>query len=203
VSSTAHRRSAPGLAAARAQVVATRVHGEPARRPRVEYQGLVTRGIAFTIDAAVVNIVAVVVAAAAALIVSALSLPDSLDKVLVAGGAWLFLLWSAAYFVTFWSSTGQTPGDRVMKIQVVRAEDGTLLRPRRSLLRLAGVMLAALPLFLGFLPILLSKRRRGLHDMIAGSVVVGAEEPGTESVREHQDPHADSTGLSRRSPSRP
>lgn len=158
----------------RAQVVATRVHGEPAR-PRLEYQGLVTRGIAFAIDAAVVNVVAVVVAAAAALIESALSLPDSVDTALVAAGAWLFLLWSAGYFVIFWSSTGQTPGNRLMKIRVVRAEDSALLRPWRSLLRLLGLMLAALPLFLGFLPILVNERRRGLQDWIGGSVVVGAD----------------------------
>jgi uncharacterized RDD family membrane protein YckC len=138
----------------------------------------VTRGIAFTIDAVIVNVIAVEMAAAAALILSALSLPDSLNTVLVAAELG-FLLWSAAYFVTFWSSTGQTAGNRVMQIRVMRAADGAVLRPRQSLVRLAGVMLAALPLFLGFLPILLNKRRRGLHDMIAGSVVVGAAAPGT------------------------
>ena len=36
-------------------------------------------------------------------------------------------------------------------------------------------MLAALPLFAGFLPILFDDRRRGLQDMLAGSVVVGAD----------------------------
>jgi uncharacterized RDD family membrane protein YckC len=173
VSSTADRRPASGLASARAKAVASHVHGAPVQA-RVEYQGLVTRGIAFTIDAAIVNVVAVVVAAAASLILSALSLPDSLDAALVAGGAWLFLLWSAGYFVTFWSSTGQTPGNRVMQIRVVRAEDGAVLRPWRSVLRLIGLMLASLPLFLGFLPILLNERRRGLQDVLGGSVVVDA-----------------------------
>ena len=181
MSSMAERPPAAARARARAQVVATRVHGEPAQ-PRLEYQGLVTRGIAFAIDAAVVNGVAVVVAAAAGLIVSALSLPDSLDTALVALGAWVFLLWSATYFVVFWSSTGQTLGNRVMQIRVVRAKDGAALRPRRALLRLFGLTLAALPLFLGFLPILLNDRRRGLQDVIGGSVVVGAPDaPGARS----------------------
>jgi uncharacterized RDD family membrane protein YckC len=173
VSSTADRRPASGLAGARAETVASHLHGAPVR-PRVEYQGLVTRGIAFTIDAAIINVVAVVVAAAASLILSALSLPDSLGAPLVAGGAWLFLLWSVGYFVTFWSSTGQTPGNRVMQIRVVRADDGAVLRPWRSVLRLIGLMLAALPLFLGFLPILLNERRRGLQDVLGGTVVVDA-----------------------------
>jgi uncharacterized RDD family membrane protein YckC len=171
----ADRPPAPASVGGRAQVVATRVHGKPAQ-PRVEYQGLITRGIAFTIDAAIVNLVAVVAAAAAGLIVSALSLPDSLDTALVAVGAWVFLLWSAGYFVTFWSTTGQTPGNRVMQIRVVRAKDGAPLRPWRALLRLFGLMLAALPLFLGFLPILLNERRRGLQDVIGGSVVISVAE---------------------------
>jgi len=181
VSSMAERPPAAARARARAQVVATRVHGEPAQ-PRLEYQGLVTRGIAIAIDAAVVNGVAVVVVTAAGLVVSALSLPNGLDTALVALGAWVFLVWSAAYFVICWSSTGQTPGNRVMQIRVVRAKDGAALRPWRALMRLFGLMLAALPLFLGFLPILLNDRRRGLQDVIGGSVVVGAADaPGRRS----------------------
>jgi uncharacterized RDD family membrane protein YckC len=175
VSSMADRPPAPARVGARAQVVATQVHGEPAQ-PQLEYQGLITRAIAFTIDAVVVDVVAIVVTAAAALIVSALSLPNSFDTALVAAGAWLFLLWSAGYFVTFWSTTGQTLGNRVMQIRVVRAKDGGTLRPWRALLRLVGLMLAALPLFLGFLPILLTERRRGLQDVIGGSVVIGVPE---------------------------
>lgn len=178
----ADRPRAAAQADAPAQLVATQVHGEPAR-PRLEYQGLITRGVAFAIDAAIVNLVAVVAAAAAALIVSALSLPDSLDEALVAAGAWLFLLWSAAYFVMFWSSTGQTPGNLVMQIRVVRAKDGATLRPRRALLRLIGLTLAALPLFLGFLPILLNERRRGLQDVIGGSVVIGVAPAGPSPAR--------------------
>jgi len=49
-----------------------------------------------------------------------------------------------------------------------------VLSLRRSLLRFAALVLAALPLFAGFLPVLVEDRRRGLHDMLAGTVVVGA-----------------------------
>ena len=44
--------------------------------------------------------------------------------------------------------------------------------PRRGLLRFIGLTLAALPLFLGFLWILVDDRRRGLHDLLARTVVV-------------------------------
>jgi uncharacterized RDD family membrane protein YckC len=152
---------------------AARVHGE-ARHSATEfrYEGLVTRGIAFAIDAALINLVAIVVAGGVTLALSVLSLPDSLDPVLIAGGSALFLAWAVGYFVTFWSTTGQTPGSRLMRIMVCSAEDGSILRPRRAAVRFACLVLAVIPLLAGFLPILFDDRRRGLHDMLAGTVVV-------------------------------
>ena len=161
-----------------ARPVAARVY-ESGREPAAElqYEGLVTRGIAFAIDAAVINLVAIVVAGGVALALSVLSVPqDSLDAVLLAAGGALFLGWSVGYFVTFWSTTGQTPGSRLMRISVRGADDGSVIRPRRAAIRFAGLFLAALPLLAGFLPILFDDRRRGVHDMLAGTVVV--EGPG-------------------------
>jgi uncharacterized RDD family membrane protein YckC len=44
----------------------------------------------------------------------------------------------------------------------------------RSLARLVGLALAIVPLFAGFLPVLFDRRRRGLQDLLAGTVVVAA-----------------------------
>jgi uncharacterized RDD family membrane protein YckC len=157
------------------QSVAARVHRrapEPATPP-LRYQGLVTRGIAFALDAGLINLVALVVGVAAGLILSVLSLPDSTNTALTALGGTAFVVWTVGYFTLFWSSTGQTPGNRVMEIRVI-ATDGGGLRPRRALLRFGALILSALPFFLGFLPILLTERRRGLHDMLARTVVVDA-----------------------------
>jgi uncharacterized RDD family membrane protein YckC len=107
------------------------------------------------------------------LALSILTIDESLEDVLLACGGVAFVLWSIAYFVVFWSTTGQTPGDRLMHIRVCRADDGGMLRPRQALLRFGAMVLAALPLFAGFLPVLVDDRRRGLHDMIARTVVVG------------------------------
>ena len=159
-----------------ARPVAARVH-ESAREHTTElhYEGLVTRGIAFALDAAVINLVAIAVAGGVALALSVLSVPkDSLDAVLIAAGGALFLAWSVGYFVTFWSTTGQTPGSRWMRITVRSTYDGSILRPRRAALRFACLVLAAIPLLAGLLPILFDNRRRGLHDMLAGTVVVEA-----------------------------
>ncbi len=140
------------------------------------YQGLVTRAIAFAVDGAIINLVAIVVAAGVALSLSVLHLPNSLDPVMVALGGAAYLLWSVGYFVVFWSSTGETPGDRVMRIRVCLADSGEPPRPLRALGRLAALVLAVIPLFAGLVPILVDDRRRGLHDRLARTVVVSVPE---------------------------
>jgi uncharacterized RDD family membrane protein YckC len=137
------------------------------------YVGLVTRALAFAVDAAVINLVAVLATAVVGLTSSVLSLPDDISDVLVLVGGGVYVLWSVGYFVVFWSTTGQTPGARLFRFQV---RSGALapLRPRRALLRFAALVLAALPLFAGLLPVLVDDRRRGLHDMLAGTVVIEA-----------------------------
>ena len=140
----------------------------------LEYVGIVTRGIAFAADAAVVQIVAIAVAGTFALILSVLSLPDKFDGVLLVVGSVAYGLWLVGYFVVFWSATGQTPGNRLLQIRVRRAVDDTAPSAAAALLRFGGLIVAALPLFAGFLPILLDDRRRGVHDMIARTVVVPA-----------------------------
>jgi uncharacterized RDD family membrane protein YckC len=138
-----------------------------------EYEGLVTRAIAFALDAAIISGVSVVVGAAAGLTLSVLSVPSDVEAAVFGFAGGICLLWTTAYFVTFWCATGQTPGNRLLGIRVCVAEDGSTLRPARALLRLIALTLCAIPLFAGFLPILVNDRRRGVHDMLAGTVVVG------------------------------
>ena len=149
------------------------VVAEAAAAP-VAYVGIVTRAIAFAVDALAIQFVALAVAGSVALILSVVSPPDKLDPVIVAVGSAAYALWLVGYFVVFWSSTGETPGNRVLRIRVCRASDGGVPGAGAALLRFAGLILAALPLFAGFLPILLDDRRRGAHDMLAGTFVVPA-----------------------------
>jgi uncharacterized RDD family membrane protein YckC len=134
------------------------------------YGGLVTRAIAAAIDALAINLAALAVAAVVALVLSIFPVSHDTKTLLAAVGGVLFAVWVVAYFVTCWSTTGQTPGDRVMCLAVVR-EDGGRLRPWRALVRL-GAAIAGLLLFLGYVPILLNDRRRALHDWMAGTVVI-------------------------------
>jgi uncharacterized RDD family membrane protein YckC len=141
--------------------------------PPVRYVGLATRAISFVIDAAVIDVVVIFGGIGAALILSLLHLPGTVKTVLAVIGGVVVILWSVGYFVVFWSTTGQTPGARVMQIRVV-TDDGSRLKPRRALLRCAGVVLAALPLFAGFVRILFDPRRRGFQDRLAGTLVIEA-----------------------------
>jgi uncharacterized RDD family membrane protein YckC len=135
------------------------------------YAGIVTRALAFAVDAAVIQAVSIAVAGTFALIFSVVSPSDRLDGVIVVIGSAAYVLWAAGYFVVFWSATGQTPGNRLFQIRVQRP-DGSPPRAAASLLRLIGLVLAAIPLGAGFLPILVDDRRRGVQDMLAGTVVV-------------------------------
>ena len=135
--------------------------------------GLVTRTLAFAIDGAVINGVAVVVVAVLSLCASIVTLPKELVALVVAAGGTVYVLWTVGYFVAFWSTTGQTPGDRVMRVRVVTSSGGPL-KPRRALLRFGALLLAALPLGAGFLLILFDDHRRGLQDRIARTLVVDA-----------------------------
>jgi uncharacterized RDD family membrane protein YckC len=148
------------------------------------YAGLVTRFVAFVIDAAIVTGVAFVAGAVASLALSVFGV--SLDElpaaasVAVGAGGWLVL--NLVYFAGSWTLTGQTTGMRLMTIRVVRS-DGERLQPRKSLWRFIAVLIAALPLFAGYLLILVDDRRRGLHDRLAGTVVVFLTEAERDARR--------------------
>jgi uncharacterized RDD family membrane protein YckC len=150
--------------------------------PAVRYVGLATRGIAFVVDAALINLVALIGGVGASLILSLLHLPGALKAVLAVIGSVVYILWCVGYFVVFWSTTGQTPGARVMQIRVVTTF-GERLKPRRALMRCLGVLLAALPLFAGFVLILFDARRRGFQDRFAGTLVIEAPQASLAEVR--------------------
>jgi uncharacterized RDD family membrane protein YckC len=140
----------------------------PATQP---YAGAVTRAVAFAVDLAILQAVLFIGGVVVALIVGAFgdfSIDlDALTVGLAAIGWWLAF---SLYFCGFWSLTGQTPGMRVLGIQLMSAEGGRV-RPRRSVLRVVGMIAAAIPLFAGYLLILFDNKRRGFHDLIAQTVV--------------------------------
>jgi uncharacterized RDD family membrane protein YckC len=141
----------------------------------VEYAGLVTRAIAIVADTLLIDAAALVVTGAVLLLASVFSVSDRHHNFAVTVGGVLFFIWVAAYFVTFWTTTGQTPGSRVMQIRVARP-DGKRIGPRRALIRLVWMVLS-LPLLWGYLPVLWTSRRRAVFDFMAGTAVETAPPP--------------------------
>jgi uncharacterized RDD family membrane protein YckC len=142
-----------------------------------EYAGVVTRTLALALDALALNLGIALVTAIVGLALSVFGEratdPDA-AAVLGAGCAWLLV--AGAYFAGFWTLTGQTPGMRVLRLEVAAA-DGGELRLGRALRRLVGMVLAALPLMAGYALILVDARRQGFHDKLAGTVVRYAPRP--------------------------
>lgn len=139
--------------------------------PAPVYVGLVTRAVAFVIDAALILLVELIIGVSGVVIITVLRLPKEINAILAVLGGVIYIVWSISYFVGFWCATGQTPGARVMQFRVLTAE-GKVLGPRRALIRCIGLLLAALPLFAGYVLILFDHQRRGLQDRLAGTVVV-------------------------------
>jgi uncharacterized RDD family membrane protein YckC len=139
---------------------------------RSPYAGIVTRGLAFACDAVLLNLMFAALVGFATLVLSVFdATPDDLEAwvVLSSGVAWVTL--AAIYFSAFWVLASQTPGMRLMEVMLMRT-DGEPIGWGRALRRLVGMVLAALPLFAGYALILVDSRRRGLHDRIAGTVVL-------------------------------
>ena len=143
--------------------------------PVAAYAGIVTRAVAFVVDLLILNGLLVGGALVVGLIIEAFghfSADADLEGALLAGATWTIAF--TIYFTAWWSLTGQTPGMRALGIKVL-ATTGARIRPRRGLLRVAGMALAAIPFFAGYLLILVNDRRRGLHDLIARTVVIYVE----------------------------
>jgi uncharacterized RDD family membrane protein YckC len=65
-----------------------------------------------------------------------------------------------------------------MRLRVYHADEPPAIW--RSLVRLVGIVLAIIPLFAGFLPVLFDPKRRALPDYMAGTTVVYELERGLE-----------------------
>ena len=164
---------------ARVRESAYRLDERLLRRPQVEavrYGGLASRGSAFAIDSAITHLTTLFVGTLFGLAGSLLGIaaPTWLVAALGSPGWALFV---GGYFVFFWATAGQTPGQRLLRVRVTGG-DGGPIRVRRALVRFVGLVLAIAPLGAGFLPVLFDRRRRALQDFLARTVVVvDADDP--------------------------
>ncbi len=152
--------------------------------PGIEFAGHGARIVAYIIDAIIVSIlIGVLYVVAFVLFGRGLEWdpatgdvnPDSIDGGAI--GAFVLTLLVAIllaflYFPFFWARGGQTPGMRPFGLRVVRDRDGSRIGWGTALLRLLGMYVASAVFYLGFIWVFIDKRRRGWHDLIAGTVVI-------------------------------
>ena len=147
--------------------------------PGVRFAGPGARLAAYIIDGLVQFGVAVVLfVVVSALFVGAASTESDAATGLAVGGLILVIvlviLFTLVYFPWFWVRSGQTPGMKLMHIRVVRDTDGGPIGWGPAVLRLIGYWVNQAVFYIGFIWIFIDKRRRGWHDLIAGTVVIEA-----------------------------
>ena len=74
------------------------------------------------------------------------------------------------YTIGFWTASGATPGKMVFGLRVVTV-DGDPIGLDKAIIRYIGLWVNVLTLGIGYLFIAFRKDKRGLHDLIAGTVV--------------------------------
>lgn len=80
-----------------------------------------------------------------------------------------YIFYNTLFEVSTWSAS---VGKRVQKIKVASDSSNTSLNFASPLIRNSSKILSALLFFSGFLMVIFDKKKRGLHDRIAGTVVI-------------------------------
>ncbi len=157
----------------------------------LEYKGALLRLAAILIDVVILSVVAVII------------------EQITSPPGWAGLIIGFIYFVGFWTWRGQTPGKMLIGARIVKA-DGTAIGFPKALLRYLFylipsyapiLVLATLILWfgknmgwlgpviglIGIIIVGLNQEKRGLHDMISGTIVINTRGRGrTEPAEAEQ-----------------
>jgi len=135
--------------------------------PGVVFAGPGARLVAYIVDVIIVTVVVVLLSILGVALAVTIPLLAVLPIVAI-------IVIPLVYFPYYWSSSGQTPGMKMMGIRVVRDRDGGPVTGGQAVLRLLGYWVSGFVFYLGYIWIFIDKRKRGWHDLIAGTVVVEA-----------------------------
>ena len=145
----------------------------PARQSADQrFAGFWIRVLAWVVDSIILSVVGAALTFSAGIVVGALgsNLP-SLQNFLVPIVAATSFLLPALYLLVGGARSGRTFGKMLCGIRIVR-ENGTPLGFGGAVVRLLGYMLSSLIFCIGYLMVAFTDRKRGLHDMVAGTVVI-------------------------------
>jgi uncharacterized RDD family membrane protein YckC len=77
-------------------------------------------------------------------------------------------------YYTYFFGKGQTPGMKLVEIKLIRTDGVEPVGYKKGFLRWVGMEISGMVLLLGYIWILIDKKRQGWHDKIAGTYVVKA-----------------------------
>ena len=142
--------------------------------PQLASRGL--RLIAFVLDWLVIAFIVgafwIVVVFFAAIVLAILKVNFDEFRGVIAGA--IGLAFAIAYFPFWWARDGQTLAMMPLGLRVVREDDGeSTITMSKAIVRLIGLLIGIAVFFLGLIWTLFEKRRRGWHDLLAGTIVVG------------------------------
>ncbi len=138
------------------------------------YAGFVSRLLAYSIDLVVITVTLVVTAwivSTANSLVSTVNFGQTYPQLRAIFAGTGSLLFTAGYFILFWTAIGQTPGKILLGVRIV-GRSGQRISFLQAIIRYLGYLLSTLALFLGFGWILIDNRRQGWHDKLARTFVV-------------------------------
>ena len=131
---------------------------------KIEYAGFIVRWIAFTIDNALLAFITIMLL---------FPFPNFEDALLVGIHRTLITLVLVFATIAMWVKyDGATPGKKIVKIKIVNAENFEPIDFITGVKRYIGYLLSSAIVLLGFLMAAFTKRKQGLHDMFAKTVVV-------------------------------
>ncbi len=153
---------------------ATPMAGAAGPMPGVEFAPHGGRLIAYIVDGFIVGIAVTIVAIVLTPFLMAGASSDNTGALAATAFLYVFvvLLVSVSYFPFFWARGGQTPGMKIFGLRVVRDADGSRIGGATAIIRLIGLWISFAIFYLGIIWILVDGRRRGWHDLLAGTVVV-------------------------------
>ena len=154
-----------------------------AAAPGIGYGGFGLRFVARLLDSLILGIpfgvfFALIGGLAVASVSTTVDANGNVNTVAAGGaGGLLILLYLALlvvtvlYFVVLWSRGG-TIGQRLLKLRVVDATTGANISMGKAFLRYVGLIIAAIPCYLGLLWVIWDPRKQGWHDKMASTFVV-------------------------------
>jgi uncharacterized RDD family membrane protein YckC len=149
-----------------------------------QYAGFVTRMLGFILDRLILGAIIALITMLAGFLLNLFDINQFLGTeelarlIMIILALVVILLIILSYHIGFWLLAGQTPGQRLMGVRIVRT-NGDRVTFWPALGRFLGYFVSSI-LFLGFLWVLVDDRRQGFHDKIAGTVALYAWPEGKQ-----------------------